>query len=391
MKTIYLDHAATTPVDSRVLKKMLPYFQDQFGNASSVHRLGQEASQAVEGAREQAAGFLGAKPEEIIFNSGATEGNNTVIKTVARLLKKQKGLNHLITSAIEHHCVLETMQSLEKEGFKVTYLPVGQQGIVSPEDFRQALTPQTSLASIMYANNEIGTIQPIAELARLAKERRVLFHTDAVQAANYLDCRVNQLGVDYLTLSAHKFYGPKGVGLIYRRTGAPLTPYLHGGAQENHLRAGTLNVPGIVGLGEAIALTRSEQAQRSKQAGRLSTRLRVGLTEKIPDLLINGDTKRRLPNNVNITIKYVEGESLLISLDLKQIAVSTGSACSSGSLQPSHVILALGVPKEFSHGSLRFTVGQDNTLDDIETVIKDLPPIVSRLRKMSPTAPAKYH
>lgn len=391
MKTIYLDHAATTPVDSRVLKKMMPYFQDQFGNASSVHRLGQEASQAVEGAREQAAGFLGAKPKEIIFNSGATEGNNTVIKTVARLLKKQKGLDHLITSAIEHHCVLETMQSLEKEGFKVTYLPVGQQGIVSPEDFRQALTPQTSLASIMYANNEIGTIQPIAELARLAKERRVLFHTDAVQAANYLDCRVNQLGVDYLTLSAHKFYGPKGVGLIYRRTGAPLTPYLHGGAQENHLRAGTLNVPGIVGLGEAIALTRSEQAQRSKQAGRLSTRLRVGLTEKIPDLLINGDTKRRLPNNVNITIKYVEGESLLISLDLKQIAVSTGSACSSGSLQPSHVILALGVPKEFSHGSLRFTVGQDNTLDDIETVIKDLPPIVSRLRKMSPTAPAKYH
>ena len=391
MKTIYLDHAATTPVDSRVLKKMMPYFQDQFGNASSVHRLGQEASQAVEGAREQAAGFLGAKPEEIIFNSGATEGNNTVIKTVARLLKKQKGLDHLITSAIEHHCVLETMQSLEKEGFKVTYLPVGQQGIVSPEDFRQALTPQTSLASIMYANNEIGTIQPIAELARLAKERRVLFHTDAVQAANYLDCRVNQLGVDYLTLSAHKFYGPKGVGLIYRRTGAPLTPYLHGGAQENHLRAGTLNVPGIVGLGEAIALTRSEQAQRSKQAGRLSTRLRVGLTEKIPDLLINGDTKRRLPNNVNITIKYVEGESLLISLDLKQIAVSTGSACSSGSLQPSHVILALGVPKEFSHGSLRFTVGQDNTLDDIETVIKDLPPIVSRLRKMSPTATAKYH
>lgn len=391
MKTIYLDHAATTPVDPRVLKKMIPYFQDQFGNASSVHRLGQEASQAVEKAREQAAEFLGARPEEIVFNSGATEGNNTVIKTVARQLKKQKGLDHLITSAIEHHCVLETMQSLEKEGFKVTYLPVGQPGIVSPEDFRRALTPQTSLASIMYANNEIGTIQPIAELARLAKERRVLFHTDAVQAANYLDCRVDQLGVDYLTLSAHKFYGPKGVGLLYRRTGAPLTPYLHGGAQENHLRAGTLNVPGIVGLGEAIALTRSEQAQRRKQAGRLSTKLRVGLTEKIPDLLINGDTKRRLPNNVNITIKYVEGESLLISLDLKQIAVSTGSACSSGSLQPSHVILALGVPKEFSHGSLRFTVGQDNTLDDIETVIKDLPPIVSRLRKMSPTAPAKYH
>ncbi len=391
MKKIYLDHAATTPVDSRVLEKMLPYFQGKFGNASSVHSFGQEAAQAVEKAREQAADFLGAKNTEIIFTSGATEGNNTIIKTVARQLRQQKGLDHLITSSIEHHCVLESMQALEKEGFKVTYLPVDNSGIIDPEIFRQALTPKTSLASIMYANNEVGTIQPIKELAALAKKNQVLFHTDAVQAVNYLDCRVDYLGVDYLTLSAHKFYGPKGVGLIYRRTGAPLSPYIHGGAQENHLRAGTLNVPGIVGLGEAIALTKNEQSARTKHAQNLRDKLITDLEKSIPDIIINGDRQNRLPNNVNVTIKYVEGESLLLSLDMQGLAVSTGSACSSGSLEPSHVILALGVPKEFSHGSLRFTFGKDNSADDVLAVLKILPPIVTRLRKMSPIAPSKYH
>lgn len=391
MKRTYLDHAATTPVDSRVLDAMLPFFEEKFGNASSVHSFGQEASQAVERAREQAATFLGAKPGEIIFTSGATEGNNTVIKSVARQLKQQRGLDRLITTAIEHHCVLESMQALEREGFKVIYLPVGEQGIVSVADFARALTSKTALASIMYANNEIGTIQPIKELTQIAKEKKILFHTDAVQAANYLDCRVDQLGVDYLTLSAHKFYGPKGVGLIYYRTGAPLTPYLHGGAQENHLRAGTLNVPGIVGLGQAIELAQKEQTSRTQHVRHLRDQLITGLKKSIPDIIINGDQVNRLPNNVNVTIKYVEGESLLLSLDMQGIAVSTGSACSSGSLEPSHVILALGVPKEFSHGSLRFTLGKDNNENDVRAVLKALPSIVSRLRKMSPIAPAKYH
>lgn len=391
MKRIYLDHAATTPVDPRVLEAMLPYFKEKFGNASSVHCFGQEATQAVEHAREQAAAFLDAKPAEIIFTSGATEGNNTVIKTVARQLKQQKGLDHLITSSIEHPCVLESMQALEREGFKVTYLPAGEKGIVSPADFARALTPKTALASIMYANNEVGTIQPIKELAAMAQAKKVLFHTDAVQAVNYLDCRVDRLGVDYLTLSAHKFYGPKGVGLIYRRSGAPLAPYLHGGAQENRLRAGTLNVPGIVGLGQAIELVLAERVSRAERVRRLRDALITGLEKSIPDIIINGDREQRLPNNANVTIKYVEGESMLMSLDMQGIAVSTGSACSSGSLEPSHVILALGVPKEFSHGSLRFTLGKDNNADDVRAVLKALPPIVTRLRKMSPIAPAKYH
>ncbi len=391
MKRIYLDHAATTPVDSRVLDAMLPYLKEKFGNASSVHSFGQEASQAVEHAREQAATFLGAKPAEIIFTSGATEGNNTVIKTVARQLRQQKELDHLITSSIEHHCVLESMQAMEREGFKVTYLPVGKKGIVNPVDFARAITPKTALASIMYANNEVGTIQPIKELAAMAKAKKILFHTDAVQAANYLDCHVDHLGVDYLTLSAHKFYGPKGVGLIYHRTGTPLSPYLHGGAQENHLRAGTLNVPGIVGLGRAIELAQTEQTSRAKHVHNLRDQLITGLEKLIPDIIINGDRTNRLPNNVNVTIKYVEGESMLMSLDMQGIAVSTGSACSSGSLEPSHVILALGVPKEFSHGSLRFTLGKDNNENDVRAVLKSLPPIVTRLRKMSPIAPAKYH
>ena len=390
MKKIYLDHAATTPLEKRVLKKMRPYFYHHFGNPSSLHYFGQAARQAVEKAREQAAHFLGAKPTEIIFTSGATESNNTVIKTVARYLKKHKGLNHLITSSIEHHCVLETMQALEKEGFAVTYLPVGKKGIVNPKDFLKAITKKTALASIMYANNEIGTIQPIARLAQIAKSENFFFHTDAVQAANYLDCRVDYLGVDYLTLSAHKFYGPKGVGLIYRRRGAFLSSYLHGGAQENHLRAGTLNVPGIVGLGEALELTGREQKKRSARAARLSQALISGLKKKIPDIIINGDEKNRLPNNVNITIKYVDGESMLLSLDMAGIAVSKGSDCSSGSLEPSNVILALGVPKELSHGSLRFTFGKDNTSEEVDSVIKSLPPIVSRLRRMSPIAPSKY-
>jgi cysteine desulfurase len=370
---------------------MMPYLGVKFGNASSVHTFGQETASAVEHARAQTATFLGAKLTEIIFTSGATEGNNTVIKTVARLLHQQKGKNHLITSVIEHHCVLESMAALETEGFKATYLPVGSRGIVDPDNLAKALTDKTALVSIMYVNNEIGTIQPIPELVKITKKHGVLFHTDAVQAANYLNCHVDHLGVDYLTLSAHKFYGPKGVGLIYRRTGAPLGTYLHGGGQENHLRAGTLNVPGIVGLGTAIELTGQEQSKRCAHVLRLRNQLISGLEKSIPDITINGDRQQRSPNNVNITIKYVEGESLLMSLDLEGIAVSTGSACSSGSLEPSHVILALGVPKEFSHGSLRFTLGQANTAADIDQVLKVLPPIVRRLRKMSPTAPKKYH
>ncbi|MFC1722003.1 cysteine desulfurase family protein [Patescibacteria group bacterium] len=391
MKRIYLDHAATTPLDSRVGEKMQPYFSKIFGNASSVHSFGQEADDGVEKAREQAAEFLGAKAGEIIFTSGATEGNNTVIKTVPAILKEKEGKDHIIILGIEHPCVLDSADYMKKQGFRITTLPVNKQGIVEPTTLEEAIDDKTALVSIMYANNEIGSIQPIAKLSEIAHDKGVLFHTDAVQAINYLNCQVDDLGVDYLTLSAHKFYGPKGVGLIYKRQGAPLSQFMHGGAQENHLRAGTLNVPGIVGLGAAIELAGKEQARRSKHAQKLRDKIIAGIQEKIDDVLVNGSLDQRLPNNANITFKYVEGESMLLSLDLEGVAVSTGSACSSGSLEPSHVILALGMPKEFSHGSLRFSFGQDNTAAEVDYVLEKLSPIIARLRKMSPVAPAKYH
>ncbi len=391
MKKVYLDNAATTAVDPRVMKAMQPYFSDKYGNPSSVHSFGQEASETVGKARRQAAKFLGAKQEEIIFNSGATEGNNTVIKTVPKILKEKGGRDHIITSAVEHHCVLDSAKAMEKEGFRLTILPVNKQGIVETKSLEDGIDDKTALVSIMYANNEIGAIQPITKLAAIAKKHGAKFHTDAVQAANYLDCNVDKLGVDYLTLSAHKFYGPKGIGLLYKRQRAPLGQYMSGGAQENHLRAGTLNVPGIVGMGAAIELVSKEQAKRSANAQELRDRLLTGIKKAVPEVFLNGDRENRLPNNVNVTIKYVEGEGMLMSLDMEGIACSTGSACSSGSLEASHVILALGVPKEFSHGSLRFTIGQDNTKDDIDHVIEVLPKIVKRLRKMSPLAPKKYH
>jgi len=391
MKKVYLDNAATTAVDPRVLKAMRPYFSVKYGNPSSVHSFGQEAAQAVGKARRQVANFLGAKQEEIIFTSGATEGNNAIIKTVPRLLKEEQGRDHIITSAIEHHCVLDSVKSMEKDGFRVTVLPVNKQGIVEPESLEKAITKKTALVSIMYANNEIGTIQPIKKLSKITHAKGAKFHTDAVQAINYLDCNVDKLGVDFLTLSAHKFYGPKGVGVLYKRQRAPLGQYMSGGAQENHLRAGTLNVPGIVGLGEAIAITGREQEKRSQHALKLRERLLKGLKKQVPEIIVNGSLAKRLPNNLNITVKYVEGEGMLLSLDMAGVACSTGSACSSGSLTASHVILALDIPKEFSHGSLRFTIGQGNTATDINHVIKVLPKIVSRLRKMSPLAPQKYH
>ncbi|MFC1617930.1 cysteine desulfurase NifS [Patescibacteria group bacterium] len=391
MQKIYLDNAATTKVDDRVLDEMLPYFTKKYGNASSVHSFGQEADEGVEKARAQSAKFLGCSPDEIIFNSCATEGNNSVIKSVARELRDKENKNHLIISAIEHHCVLDSAKALEKEGFNITILPVTKEGIVRPEDLDKAITEKTALVSIMYANNEVGTIQPIAKLSAIAKNKKVLFHTDAVQAINYLGCNVDNLGVDYLTLSAHKFYGPKGVGLLYKRKDAPLKPYLDGGAQEHKLRAGTLNVPGIVGLGKAIELAGEERESRVEHASQLRDKLLAGIEENIPEILINGSLENRLPNNLNITIKYAEGESMLLSLDMEGIAVSTGSACSSGSLEPSHVIQALGVPKEFSHGSLRFSMGKDNSEQDIDLVLEVMPKIIARLRKMSPTAPKKYH
>ncbi len=391
MSKIYLDNAATTKMDKRVLEEMLPYFDEKFGNASSVHNFGQEADEGVEKAREQAAKFLNCDPQEIIFNSGATEGNNTVVKSVTRELKEKQGKDHIIISAIEHHCVLDSAKSLEKEGFKVTTLPVGKEGIVKPADLEKEISEKTALVSVMYANNEVGTIQPLAKLSEIAKKHGAMLHSDIVQAVNYLDCDVKKLGLDYATLSAHKFYGPKGVGLLYKRKDAPLLPYQHGGVQEHKLRAGTLNTPGIVGLGRAIELVNAEQEKRTGKIKKLQRKLIKGLEEKIPEILINGDLENRLPNNVNITIKYVEGESMLLSLDMEEIAVSTGSACSSGSLEPSHVIQALGVPKEFSHGSLRFSLGQYNTKQEIDYVLEKLPKIIDRLRKMSPVAPKKYH
>ncbi len=384
---IYLDHAATTPLDPEVFKGMKPYFEKKFGNASSVHLFGQEASKGVEKARSLAADFLECASDEIIFTSCATESNNTVLKTVAGKLKREKGKNHIITTAIEHHCVLETAKFLEKNGFKITFLKVDKEGIVDLEEIKNSITDKTAIISVMYANNEIGTIQPIAEIGKIAKEKKVLFHTDAVQAANYLDCNVNKLNVDYLTLSAHKFYGPKGVGLLYKRKKAPLEPFLHGGAQEKGLRAGTYNVPGIVGLGKALELTKQQRENRTQHCKKLQSKLIKEIENKIKDVKLNGHREKRLPNNVNMSFKYVEGESMLLNLDMEGIAVSTGSACSSGSLEPSHVLMAIGTSPELSHGSLRFTFGKDNTKKDVDKVLEVLPKIVERLRKLSPTAP----
>jgi cysteine desulfurase len=389
MNQIYLDHNATTPMHPRVLGKMLPYFVDIFGNASSVHQFGQQAHEAMDTARESVRKILGAnKPEEIIFTSGGTEADNLAIKGVAYAYQN-KG-NHIITSAIEHHAVLNTCKFLEKHGFEVTYIPVDQYGLVNPDDVRKAITPKTILITIMHANNEMGTIQPIEDIGKIAKEHNVLFHTDAVQTIGKLSINVNEMNIDMLSLSAHKLYGPKGVGALYVRKGVKLQPLFHGGHHEKNVRAGTENVAGIVGLGTACDIAMEEMERDLLRLSCLATRLYQAIKSRIPDVKLNGHPVHRLPGTMNISFKFIEGESIVLGLDMEGIAVSTGSACSSGSLEPSHVLIAMGLSHEIAQGSIRFSLGRGNTEAEMDTVVEVLDRVVTRMRKMSPLAQGTY-
>jgi cysteine desulfurase len=382
MNRIYMDHAATTPTHPEVVKAMLPYFTEIYGNPSSLHAYGQESRTAVEDARKSVAELIGAAPEEICFTSGGTEADNFAITGTA-LANEKKG-NHIITTVVEHHAVLETCRSLEKRGFSVTYIGADKFGMVDPDDIRKAITPKTILISVMHANNEIGTIQPVEEIGKIAREAGIYFHTDAVQTAGHLPIDVDKLNVNLLSLSAHKFYGPKGIGALYIRKGTRISPFIRGGGQEKNRRAGTENVPGIVGLGKAAEIAGKEMAAENGRLIPLRDRLIKGLLERIEHTTLNGHPAKRLPNNVNVSIAFVEGESMLLTLDMQGICASTGSACSSASLEPSHVLLATGCSHEQAHGSLRFSLGSQTTVEDIDKVLEILPPIVKKLRAMSP-------
>lgn len=382
MKRIYLDYAATTPTDPEVVKAMLPYFTDRFGNPSSIYSYGQEAKGAVEEARVQVAELIGARDEEIVFTSGGTEADNFAIKGIA-FANENKG-NHVITSAIEHPALIEPCQPLEKRGFDVTYLPVDKDGLVNPEDVREAITDKTILISAMHANNEVGTIEPIAEIGNIAKEGGIYFHTDAVQTVGHTPVDVNELGVDLLSMSAHKLYGPKGIGALYIRKGVELVSFMHGGEQERRRRAGTENVPGIVGFGRAAEIAHQEMSEEAERLTRFRDKLINGILERIDHAQLNGHPSRRLPNNVNVSVDFVEGESMLLNLDLQGICASTGSACSSSSLEPSHVLLAMGLSHEQALASVRFTLGRWTTEEEIEQVLDVLPRVVAKLRSISP-------
>ena len=381
MSDIYLDHAATTPLRPEVLEAMLPYLSLEFGNPSSVYGAGRRGHQALDQARDTVSRLLRAKSEEIIFTSGGSEGANLAIKGVAWAYQN-KG-KHIITSAIEHHAVLDTVLWLKQKGFEATILPVDADGLVSPKQVQAALRDDTILVSIMHANNEVGTLQPISEIGAIVREHGAFFHTDAVQTAGILDLDVNELNVDLLSLSAHKFYGPKGVGALYVRKGVRIDSLIHGGAQEKRRRAGTENVAGIVGLAKAFELAQEEREEATRHLVQLRDQLLEGL-QTIPHTKINGSLKQRLPNNVNVCFQFIEGESLLLNLDLRGIAASSGSACTSGSLDPSHVLLAMGLPHEIAHGSLRLTLGRDNTREQVNYVLQEIPEIIERLRAMSP-------
>lgn len=382
---IYLDHAATTPVDARVLAAMLPYFTAKPGNPSSIHQAGRAALEALDDAREMVAAVLGASRKEIIFTGGGSEADNLAIKGVA-LAQQQAGKGaHIIISAIEHHAVLHAVEYLEAFGFETTILPVDADGLVRPDDLRAALRPDTVLASIMLANNEIGTIQSLAALGAICHERGVPLHTDAVQAAGSLTLNVDALNVDLLTLAAHKFYGPKGVGALYVRRGTPLLPQINGGGQERRRRAGTENVAGIVGMATALRLAEEHRPTYAANCAALRDQLIAGVLDRVPYTSLNGHPTRRLPNNANIAFEFVEGESVLLLLDQHGIAASSGSACSSGSLEASHVLMALGLPYERAIGSVRFTIGMATTADDIDYLLDTLPALIERLRSVSPT------
>jgi cysteine desulfurase len=384
MRRIYLDYAATTPVHPDVFAAMEPFFSSKYGNPSSLHTLGQEAKDAVEHARVELGSSLGVRPEEIVFTSSGTEADNFAIKGVAYALG-DKG-KHIITSSVEHHAVLETCHFLEKQGYAVTIIPVDRYGLVDPDDVRKAITKQTILVSIMHANNEVGTVQPIGAIGEICREREVYFHTDAVQSFGVLNTHVDELNVDLLSISAHKFYGPKGAGALYIRRGTRILPLIHGGGQEGNKRASTHNVPCLVGLGKAVELAVAEKDERVAHSRGLRDALISSITNRIDDVVLNGHPVDRLPNNCHVLVKYIEGEAMLLRLNALGIAASTGSACSSESILPSHVLIAMGISAIDAHGSLRLTVGRLTTADDIAYVNEHLPQIVKELRRISPMA-----
>ncbi len=382
MDRIYMDNAATTAICPEALAAMLPCFGEHFGNASSIHGTGRDARKVLEDARRTVADVLGAKPAEIYFTSGGSESDNWAIKGAA-FANRKKG-NHIITSQIEHHAVLHTCQWLEKQGFEVTYLPVDEYGLVNPRDVEAAITDKTILISIMAANNEIGTIEPIPEIGQIAHEHKIIFHCDAVQAVGAIPVNVDAWHVDMLSLSGHKFHGPKGVGALYIRTGTKVDQFLHGGAQERGRRATTENVPGIVGMAAALAKAAANLEENGVRLTYLRDKLIKGILDAVPYARLNGHSLKRLPGNVNVSIQYIEGEALLLRLDLAGIAASSGSACTSGSLDPSHVLLAIGLPHEVAHGSLRLSLTDSNTEEEVDEVLRVLPKIVENLRAMSP-------
>lgn len=383
----YFDNAATTPVREEVLQEILPYFREYYGNASSIYSIAKESKKALEAARAKVAAAIGATPDEIYFTAGGSESDNMALRGVVNASKKEK--KHIITTKIEHHAILHTAEFLETKGVDVTYLNVDECGKISLEELENAIRPETVLISVMFANNEIGTIQPIAEIGEIAKKHGVLFHTDAVQAVGHVPIDVEKLQVDLLSMSGHKLGAPKGIGAIYIRKGTRISPLIFGGAQEKKLRAGTENIAGIVGLGKAAELAVAEMEETTKKLTALRDKLIHGILESIPDSRLNGHPTDRLPGNCNISFSYIEGESLLLLLDVLGIAASSGSACTSGSLDPSHVLMAIGLPHEIAHGSLRLTIDRENTEEQVDFILEKLPGLVQRLRDMSPVYPGK--
>jgi cysteine desulfurase len=379
-RRVYLDHNASTPVHPEVLEAMLPYFTDRFGNPSSIHGFGRDARDGVESARERVASFLRVGKEEIVFTSGGTESDNVAVKGIAAA----RGRGHIVTSAVEHHAVLRSVQALEKAGFEATYVPVDGQGMVDPDDVRRALRPDTIVVSIMHANSEVGTIQPVAAIGRLARERDIPFHVDAVQTFGKLPLDLDALGIDLLSFSSHKIYGPKGIAGLYIRKGTKMASVQHGGEHERRRRAGTENVPGIIGLGKAVEVRARDMAAEEPRVRALRDRLWAGLERRVPEMRLNGHPTERLPGTCNVCFRHIESESIVLGLDLKGIAVSAGSACTSGSIEPSHVLVAMGVPLDWAMGTVRCSVGRTTTAEDIDYVLDCVEPLAAKLRSLSP-------
>ncbi|MBN2260845.1 MAG: cysteine desulfurase NifS [Clostridiales bacterium] len=384
MKRIYLDYSATTPVKKEILEEMLPYFTEKFGNPSSIHKFGRDAKAKVNEAREKVAKLIGANVNEIYFTAGGTESDNWALKATAYDMRNRNKKNHIITSKIEHHAILHTCEVLEKDGFEVTYLDVDKYGSINLEDLKNSIKENTFMISIMFVNNEIGTIQPVKEIGKIAKENGILFHTDAVQAVGNVHIDVNDLNIDMLSMSSHKIYGPKGVGALFVRKGTRITPFIHGGAQEKQRRAGTENVPSIIGFGKAAEIALENLDMHIDKLTYLREKLKDGIMNNVSHVIYNGHPEKRHPGNVNLCFQFIEGEAMLLSLDIVGVAASSGSACTSGSLDPSHVLMALGLGHEYTNGSLRLTVGDFTTEEDIDYVLEKMPVIIDRLRQMSP-------